>query len=182
MKGKHDLVSLSDYVFGRTRTRLTELTDPEYFWEPVPGCWSVRLGQGDVPAAAVDWEPHPRASPFTTIAWRLWHLVGCYGAVRNEQLLLATDDGQGDLRCAPRPTADAAVVALDEANDWWRGVLSQLTDDDLSAPLGLRAGPYADSSKAAYVLHQLDEMIHHGAELGVLRDLYAARSPRPFSL
>jgi hypothetical protein len=26
------------------------------------------------------------------------------------------------------------------------------------------------------VLHQLDEMIHHGAELGVLRDLYSASS------
>jgi hypothetical protein len=25
---------------------------------------------------------------------------------------------------------------------------------------------------AALVLHQLDEQVHHGAELGVLRDLY----------
>jgi hypothetical protein len=82
MKGKHDLISLSDHVFGRTRTRLADLTDPEYFWEPVPGCWSVRVGQDDV--AATDWEPHSKASPFTTIAWRLWHLVDCYGADRNE--------------------------------------------------------------------------------------------------
>jgi hypothetical protein len=90
-------------------------------------------------------------------------------------LLLGKDDGQGDFGCAPRPTAGAAVIALDEANDWWRGVLSALSEADLSAPLGPRAGPYADNSKASYVLHQLDEMIHHGAELGVLRDLYAAR-------
>jgi hypothetical protein len=177
MEGMQELISLSDEAFGRTRNRLADLTDPEYFWEPVAGCWSVRLGHDDV--AAVDWELHPKASPFTTIAWRLWHLVGCYGADRNEQLLLGTDDGQGDVRCAPRATADAAVIALDEANHWWHGVLSQLSEDDLSAPLGPRAGPYADSSKAAYVLHQLDEMIHHGAELGVLRDLYAARSPQP---
>jgi hypothetical protein len=173
LKGKHDLISLSDYVFSRTRNRLAGLADPEYFWQPVPGCWSVRVGQHDV--AAVDWELHPNASPFTTIAWRLWHLVDCYGADRNEQLLLGRCDGQGGPRCVPRPTADAAVIALDEANDWWRGVLYQLSEDDLSASLGPRAGPYADNSKAAYVLHQLDEMIHHGAELGVLRDLYAAR-------
>jgi len=176
MKAKDDLITLSDYVFGRTRTRLAGLTDPEYFWEPVAGCWSVRLRQDDV--AVVDWEPHPEASPITTIAWRLWHLVFNYGQGRNEQWLLGSDDGEGDRRCAPRPTAAAALVALDEANDWWAGVLSQLKEDDLSAPLGPGAGPYADNSKASYVLHQLDEMIHHGAELGVLRDLYTARFPR----
>jgi hypothetical protein len=38
--------------------------------------------------------------------------------------------------------------------------------------LGLVAGPYAEDDKASLVLHQLDEQIHHGAELAVLRDLY----------
>jgi hypothetical protein len=38
--------------------------------------------------------------------------------------------------------------------------------------LGPIAAEYADSSKAALVLHHLDEQIHHAAEIGVLRDLY----------
>jgi hypothetical protein len=51
----------------------------------------------------------------------------------------------------------------------------------LSAPgladrLGPVAGPYADSDKGAFVLHQIDEMIHHGAELALLRDLRKHRA------
>jgi hypothetical protein len=35
------------------------------------------------------------------------------------------------------------------------------------------AGPeYADRTRAAYVLHMLDEFIHHGAEIALLRDLW----------
>ena len=34
---------------------------------------------------------------------------------------------------------------------------------------------YGEDDKASLVLHQLDEQIHHGAELGVLRDLYARK-------
>jgi DinB superfamily len=176
MNGKRDLVALSEYVFRRTWYRLTDLTDGEYFWEPAPNCWSVRVGaNGD---ASVDRQPRPGKPPFTTIAWRLWHLIDCYGADRNEKLLLGTDDGRGDLRCAPRPTAGSALQALDMANESWTGLLSGLSEDALSQPLGPDAGPYSQEDKAAYVLHQLDEMIHHGAELGVLRDLYAAlRAP-----
>ena len=45
---------------------------------------------------------------------------------------------------------------------------------DRAARAGL--GPYAESSKADLALHVLDEVIHHGAEVGLLRDLYAKRS------
>jgi hypothetical protein len=37
-----DLIALSDYVYERTRSRLDGLTDTEYLWEPVPGCWTIR--------------------------------------------------------------------------------------------------------------------------------------------
>lgn len=40
---KEELVGLSEYVFtARIRPRLTGMTDDEYFWEPVAGCWSLR--------------------------------------------------------------------------------------------------------------------------------------------
>jgi hypothetical protein len=39
------------------------------------------------------------------------------------------------------------------------------------------AGPYAQESRRAFILHQLDELIHHRAEVGVLRDLYRATRP-----
>ena len=36
-------------------------------------------------------------------------------------------------------------------------------------------GPYAESSTVDLALHVLDEVVHHGAEVGLLRDLYAHR-------
>ena len=39
---KPAVVSLSDEVWERTRARVEGLTDEEYFWEPAPGCWSIR--------------------------------------------------------------------------------------------------------------------------------------------
>ena len=38
--------------------------------------------------------------------------------------------------------------------------------------LGPVAGQYADQTRAAYVLHMLDEFIHHGAEVALLRDMW----------
>ncbi len=80
--------------------RLEGLTDEEYTWEPVPGAWNVRprdpssaeeqFGAGDF---VIDWTfPNPEPAPFTTIAWRLAHVVVGVLAMRN-----ATHFG------APRP-------------------------------------------------------------------------------
>ena len=79
-----DIIELSDYVYQRTRGRLAGLTDDEYFWEPVPGCCTVRrTDSGDYRADDAD---PPGTPPFTTIAWRLWHLIENYGANRLGQV------------------------------------------------------------------------------------------------
>src|SRR5947209_6902547 len=67
------------------RATLEDLTDDEYFWERVPGCWSVRRradattelvwGSGDWVVENA-WHP-PTPSPVTTIAWRLMHGYDC---------------------------------------------------------------------------------------------------------
>jgi hypothetical protein len=56
--------------------RLEGLSDEEFFWEPAPGCWTVRqLSDGRWTA---DYElPDPVPPPFTTIGWRLVHVAGC---------------------------------------------------------------------------------------------------------
>lgn len=38
-----------------------------------------------------------------------------------------------------------------------------------------QSGPYAEGTRVSWVLHVLDEVIHHGAEVGLLRDLYRYR-------
>ena len=42
--------------------------------------------------------------------------------------------------------------------------------------LGQPGGPYAEASTVDLALHVLDEVIHHGAEAALLRDLYSHRS------
>lgn len=45
------------------RPRLDGLTDDEYFWRPVPDCWTVHSD------GSIDFEfPEPKPAPFTTIA------------------------------------------------------------------------------------------------------------------
>ncbi|GAY07820.1 hypothetical protein TOK_5238 [Pseudonocardia sp. N23] len=68
--------------------RLDGLTDSEYLWEPAPGCWNVRprdpSSEAPQPGAG-PWTvdvafPGPDPAPFTTIAWRLAHIVvGVFG-------------------------------------------------------------------------------------------------------
>ena len=166
-----DLIGLSDYVYRRTRDRLDGLTDTEYFWEPVPNCWTIRrVGSDNYQSDDSD---RPEIPPFTTIAWRLWHLVECYGAIRNAQWLGIERQPAGFERDDPAPaTAAAAMTVLERAHAFWQGLLHELPADSWWEPLGPAAGPYAADDKASLVLHQLDEQIHHGAELGVLRDLY----------
>src|ERR1035437_6643040 len=60
LRGKDDVIDwtgeLLDQLDGhwthQLRPRLDGLTDQEYLWEPVPGCWNVRArGARDSPAA-----------------------------------------------------------------------------------------------------------------------------------
>ncbi len=81
MAVKRDLTALSDEVWRRLVARLDGLLDDEYFWEPAPGCWTLR-DRGDG-GWRTDWPlPRPHPEPFTTIAWRLWHVIDMYGENR----------------------------------------------------------------------------------------------------
>ncbi|WP_088288591.1 DinB family protein [Kineosporia sp. A_224] len=168
------------------RPRLAGLTDEEYLWEPVPGCWNVRPRgtstapvQGGSGAMVIEFAfPAPEPAPVTTIAWRLGHvLVGVLGA-RNASHF----GGEAcDYLTYDYPaTADEALARLDDQyGQWVAGVRSlggaDTPGDGLLRPCGPAEGPYADLSMAGLVLHIHRELIHHGAEVALLRDLYAAR-------
>jgi DinB superfamily len=160
------------------RPRLDGLTDEEYLWEPAAGCWSVRpRGQG---AAAVSWGggdftldiawPEPDPAPVTTIAWRLGHvIVGCLA----ERTAWHFGGPPADFETFHYAgTADAALGQLDEAYGRWIAGVRGLGADGLARPCGPAEGPFADHPLAALVLHINREVIHHGAEIALLRDLY----------
>ena len=43
----------------------------------------------------------------------------------------------------------------------------------LARPIGPKEGPWAEYSMAELILHINREVIHHGAEIACIRDLYA---------
>jgi hypothetical protein len=176
MDVKGALMDLSDQAWRRTRARVDGLTDAEYLWEPARGCWSIRQ-RADGSWTADFPLPRPDVEPFTTIAWRLWHLIDMYGEDRAPKWLdvppqgdpIGLDDREG----APPSTAADAIALLERAHDRWDAHLNLVTNEGLGEIVGPVAGPeYSDRTRANYVLHMLDEFIHHGAEIALLRDLW----------
>ncbi|MEV0324872.1 DinB family protein [Micromonospora echinospora] len=160
------------------RARLDGLTDDEYLWEPTPGCWNVRpRGTGTAPVLAgsgamtIDFAmPEPDPAPFTTIAWRLGHVIVGVLAVRNAAHFgRAPTDYQSFEYAA---TAAEALAQLDAEYATWLAGVESLGESGLARPCGEAEGPYAEHPMAALVLHINRELIHHLAEVCLLRDLY----------
>jgi hypothetical protein len=160
------------------RPRLDGLTDEEYFWEPVAGCWNVRpRGTSTAPIQAgsgsytIDFAfPEPDPPPVTTIAWRLGHvIVGVLGVRASNHFGARSIDYQSFDYAG---TADGALRQLDEVYAAWTGGVRALDSGGLARPCGPDEGPYAEYPMAALVLHINRETIHHGAEIALLRDLY----------
>lgn len=161
-----------------TRPKLEGLTDDEYFWEPVPNCWTVRARKSDDEPGSgpftIDFAfPEPVPPPVTTIAWRLNHvLVGVLGMRSASHFggpAMTYDD-------YPYPgTAAEAISLLDEYYARWVAGVKSLDDEALARPCGPAEGPYAEYPMATLVLHINREMIHHCAEVLLLRDLHRNR-------
>ena len=167
------------------RPRLDGLTDDEYLWEPVPGCWSLRpRAEAMTPLAAglrdvvADFAyPEPQPPPFTTIAWRMAHLaIGVFG------MRAANHFGDGGVDYQHTDwslTAEGGLALLDRSYAAWRDGVRGLDPAGLEAPCGPAEGPFAEHPMAALVLHINREAIHHGAEIALLRDLYLhSKGPR----
>jgi hypothetical protein len=69
--------------------------------------------------------------------------------------------------------AKTALQQLDDAYANWITGVRGLSDDELNRPCGPAEGPYADYPLTALILHINREVIHHGAEIACIRDLYA---------
>lgn len=166
------------------RPRLDGLTDEEYLWEPVAGCWNVRpLGTSTAPMAVGSGEftidfafPEPDPAPVTTIAWRMAHIiVGIFGQRAASHFGGPAMDYE---TFAYAGTAASALEQLDEGYRRWSEGVRELGADGLGRPCGEAEGPFAEHSMAELVLHINRETIHHGAELCLLRDLYLHRPVR----
>jgi uncharacterized damage-inducible protein DinB len=111
--------------------------------------------------------PAPDPAPFTTIGWRIWHIGDCLRSFSDRFF----EDRAGFSREWPGDAAEG-IAAMNAEWARFRGHVAGLDEEGLARELGPAGGPYAKDSYHALVLHVLDEVIHHGAEIGVLRDLY----------
>jgi hypothetical protein len=178
----HELVEQVDWHWReQLRRRYDGLTDEEYLWEPVDNCWSIHpRGHGRAAIAAgsgdfvIDFAyPEPTPAPVTTIAWRLAHVVvGVLGArvashFGGPPVDYATFDYAG--------TAAQALQQLDEGYQAWRDGVAALDAEGLARQCGAAEGAFATYPMASLVLHINRELLHHGAEIALLRDLFANR-------
>jgi hypothetical protein len=169
-----------------TRIEIAGMTDDEYLWEPVPGCWSIRprtAGPGlraTVLVGAGEWgrdsasSAHPWPPPFTTIAWRLAHLSEML-TLRAEYTIGSRAMTLGDYRHSG--DFAGALAAFDDAAAAWRAALVGADDAALDM-VGRSTYPYGSDPEDLFIdtvwwVNQ--ELLHHGAEIALLRDLYRAR-------
>jgi hypothetical protein len=162
------------------RPRLEGLTDEEHLWEPVDGCWNLRRDP-DGTYRMDGQQPAPSPTPVTTIAWRLFHVATGMGTRAGTFFgdgTVPDDADMFDPRHLPAElpvTAAAGVQLLDDSYQRWRTAIAGLDEAALSRPLGPRGAYFADEPMAALVIHVNREVMHHGGEICLLRDLYRAR-------
>jgi hypothetical protein len=175
------LAQLEFYWEAHLRPRLEGMTDEEYFWEPVEGCWSVRPdAQGALAMDDADTPPEP--PPVTTIAWRMVHVGRDVLGIRARAFFGPheglEDADMWDRRLWPDPlpaTANDAIAMLDRSYGHWREGVRALNAEAIERPLGPKGSWFAEESMAALVLHLNREVMAHGAEICLLRDLYRAK-------
>jgi hypothetical protein len=166
------LVAALGHAIAAARFACRDLTDEEYFWEPVTPCWGIRRrGESDAPtqygrgAWIIEMWGHepPRV---TTIGWRLVHL-----AVGSETYLDTTfAGGTSTFADAEIPgAAGEAVARLHEAQDRLLAQTAAVDDAALTQPTPTHWGEELPLWQLLWT--SIVEQFHHGAEIGALRDL-----------
>jgi hypothetical protein len=150
-------------------TSLEGITDQEFYWEPVPNCWTVH--QDDLGNWVIDYaEPEPEPPPFTTIGWRLVHIASCkwmYYEYAFGPGKLSWDDLE-----IPH-TAEGAKIWLEAGYQKIKSAIEKLSDEDLATPRKTNWGDEWPTWRIFWAMIYHD--LHHGAEISCLRDLYEAK-------
>ena len=119
-----------DEAYRMLRDRVEGLSDEEFYWEPVPGSWTVRRLEGGRWAADYE-EPDPIPAPFSTMGWRLVHVAECK-LMYHEYAF-----GPGRLTWDELDSTHAAADAVASLVEWQRLLMADLEgldDADLDRP------------------------------------------------
>ena len=176
----------------------SDLSKDEFFWEPVPGSWSVRpreecrtpnpFGIGDwvadfdgsVAGAAVEGKA---IEPLTTIAWLFWHVGSMAGRTADLNFLGGTKSAESGWTSAylgDHPVFATPSEAVGVMQSGWRTLdeaIRASTDEDLEQGTrfwGYPGHPGPPTQGYGIIASVLNEISHHGSQVCMLRDLYRA--------
>ena len=194
------MAQIERYTLGRA---WDGLTDDELFWEPFTTTWSIRRRaecRTPNPFGAGEWVadfaiPEPTPVPVTTIAWLYWHVGSVPGRLCDIDFLGGTRtvaSGWTSPYLTHHPMFTCASEAVNALREGWqrlRGAIERSDDDHLGVetagytyaaepPRGglCVVGPPGPTCSAVHVVAGvLNEVGHHGAQIGALRDMYAWR-------
>ena len=165
-----EVVAFFDEWWRRFSQRLEGLRQAEFDWEPSPGAWSVRVTPDGPQVERI--EPDPDPPPITTIGWRMWHIaVECLDGYAG-MVFGSTATGLVD-RAFTLDVNEAVDLTARAAASFRAGLVAE-GPDWLFDKLGPSYGPFAESTFLGLMLHVIDELVHHAAEVALLRDLYRA--------
>ena len=162
------------HTFAAARWQVEGLSDDEYFWEPLQGCWSVRprgKARSARPSGRGDWVidgewPLAGPPPITTIAWRLVHLAA-WTAIYWDWTFAGATRSYDDFEVPG--SATEAVLLLGRVQDEFASAVMRLTGSDL---MEMRPVHWGEHYPIATLVWQIAvEHLHHSAEIGALRDL-----------
>jgi uncharacterized damage-inducible protein DinB len=165
----------------RLLRRVEGMSDEEYRWQPIASCWTIKPraeARGDLAEVRGEWvlegvgKPEEQPPPFTTIAWRLMHLVD---VIDGYHVMLFGDGNLRDDRFEIQPTAAGAIQLIERTASKFIAGLNGESDASLREPVRIPWWPQA-APRWRVVANVSLELAHHGAEVGVLRDLYARQS------
>ena len=138
-------------------------------WGPAPDAWTIRPLQ-DGRWAADYAEPDPIPAPFTTIGWRLVHVLEC--KLMYDDYAFGPGTHRWDVDVSSPHTAADAITQLEVHQERLMTHLRELTDDDLMKQVLTNWGERWPAWRIAWtMIHHLD--LWHGGEIGALRDYYA---------
>jgi hypothetical protein len=157
-----------DEAYRSMRDRLDGIDEAEYFWEPVPGSWTVK----ELPDGRWGYDyaiPDPDPAPFTTIAWRVNHLATCKVMYHEHAF------GPGTLTwltIETPPSMAEAFAMLDRGQGLLAEDLATLgSDDDLDRPVRTNWGEVWPAWRIFWTMIHHDAL--HGGEIACVRDLSA---------
>lgn len=156
----------------RLAERCLGLSDEEFFWLPVREGWTIKPDSTKPGGWTYDYDfAPPLPAPVTSIGWRLVHITAA------NEIYWEYAFGPGNRTFPDLETPGNAGEALRMWHQSRRPIsawIANASDGDLA---DVRPSHLGDPRSAGEVMRiLLDEQVHHGAEIGLLRDLYLRRS------